>query len=249
MGYSDKFTSELQKKFVVVQWDQRETGETLKLNPSPIPLTLTLFENDTHELIDTLLHRFHQPKLYLAGHSWGTVLGFYIAGKYPHLLYAYLPISPVINQRESELKSLAMMKEKAKQTNNKIASAELATVHVPFENWEQLYYHRKWLFYFNGQTVKSFTKSYALSWASTWLGVWNEASATNLFESHTEIDCPVYFFVGRKDFQTNASITEQYYKKLKAPKKELFWFERSGHSIPSKEPELLQRLILEKVLE
>ncbi|MEJ0055520.1 MAG: hypothetical protein WDN75_07610 [Bacteroidota bacterium] len=27
MGYADKFTGELQKHFVVIQWDQRESGE------------------------------------------------------------------------------------------------------------------------------------------------------------------------------------------------------------------------------
>ena len=30
MGYADKFTDELQKHFVVVQWDQRESGKTAK---------------------------------------------------------------------------------------------------------------------------------------------------------------------------------------------------------------------------
>src|ERR1700754_2862789 len=28
MDYADKFTSKLQEEFVVVQWDQRETGKT-----------------------------------------------------------------------------------------------------------------------------------------------------------------------------------------------------------------------------
>src|SRR5271154_108319 len=34
MSYADGFTSELQKHFVVVQWDQRESGKTAKLNSS-----------------------------------------------------------------------------------------------------------------------------------------------------------------------------------------------------------------------
>ena len=38
------FTNQLQKQFVVVQWDQRNTGETLKLNPSPVKLTVNLYE-------------------------------------------------------------------------------------------------------------------------------------------------------------------------------------------------------------
>src|SRR3954465_8272293 len=71
---TDQMTGKLQQHFVVVQWDQRETGETLKINKSPERLTLELFYNDTHELIDTLLKRFQKPKLYLAGYSWGSCL-------------------------------------------------------------------------------------------------------------------------------------------------------------------------------
>ena len=100
--YAEKFTHKLQEHFIVVQWDQRNAGKTLALNNSPEPLTVDLFESDTHQLIDSLLKRFHQPKLYLVGHSWGTFLGFYMAKNYPELLYAYIPICPMINQLESE---------------------------------------------------------------------------------------------------------------------------------------------------
>jgi NAD(P)-dependent dehydrogenase (short-subunit alcohol dehydrogenase family) len=54
-------------------------------------------------------------------------------------------------------------------------------------------------------------------------------SLVNLFTSLPKINCPVYFFAGRTDHQTNFALTERYYKKVKAPKKELFWFEHSGH--------------------
>jgi pimeloyl-ACP methyl ester carboxylesterase len=86
MNIAHKFTKKLEDNFVVVQWDQRETGKTLNLNKSPQALTLTLFQQDTRDLIDSLLLQFHQRKIYLAAHSWGTALGFYIADKYPDLL-------------------------------------------------------------------------------------------------------------------------------------------------------------------
>jgi pimeloyl-ACP methyl ester carboxylesterase len=245
MSYANKFTSKLQEHFVVVQWDQRETGKTKQLNASPEPLTLPLMVQDTHDLIENLLTQFHQPSIYLAGHSWGAVLGFQIAGNYPELIKGYVAISPVVNQLESERISLERMKLKASQTKNTIALEELSRVKIPFETGEMLYYHRKWLFHFNGQSVKSFTKEYALSWTSTWLKVWNEASALNLEESLPEIKCPVYFFTGRKDYQTNSGIIENYYNKLIAPKKEFFWFERSGHALPTTEPKKMQEIIIE----
>ena len=247
ISYAEKFTRRLQENFIVVQWDQREGGRTLALNKSPEPLTVASFEKDTHELIDTLLGRFNQRKLYLAGHSWGSVLGFYIAKNYPELLYAYIPICPMINQLESERKILAMMKERAQKNGNQNEIHELATVKVPFENGEQLFFHRKWLLEFMGSKAK-ITKNQVVQWSTTWLAIFNDASKENLLETAQTLRCPVYFFVGRKDYQTNSGITKAYYEKLIAPKKSLFWFEKSAHSVPTTEPELLQAIIIEKIL-
>jgi hypothetical protein len=58
----------------------------------------------------------------------------------------------------------------------------------------------------------------------------------------------VYFFAGRKDYQTNSLIAESYYHKLTAPKKGFFWFERSAHAVPTTEPDLFQETIIHKVL-
>lgn len=243
MHYAQKFTDKLQEHFVVVQWDQRNVGKTLALNKSSEPLSAKLFEQDTHEVIDTLLKRFDRPKLYLAAHSWGTYLGFHMAKNYPELLEAYIAICPMVDQLESEQIILGRMKEKAKTTGNAIAMQELLAIKIPFENADQLYFHRKWVLKYMGSKAK-ITKQQVQEWSTTWLPIFNEASKDNLFESAPVLKCPVYFFVGRKDYQTNSTITEKYFQMLSAPKKELFWFERSGHSLPSTEPELLQEIII-----
>ena len=246
LNKADDMTGKLQRQFVVVHWDQRETGETLRLNKSPQRLTLQLFYNDTHDLIDSLLKRFQRPKLYVAGYSWGSGLGFYIADKYPELLYAYIAISPVINQWESEKTALETMRERM----GKKAQKELAIVKIPFENAEQLYYHRKWLFRFDGQKLVSLTlpKSFVLAWGVTWFNVWSESCAINLFESLPVINCPVYFFAGEKDYQTNHSITQEYFNKVSASKKDLFLFADAGHGLPETDPGLFQDIIIDKIL-
>jgi pimeloyl-ACP methyl ester carboxylesterase len=167
--------------------------------------------------------------------------------KYPELLHAYIAVSPMINQVESERIVLDRMKEKAMMSGNKKGMEELQTIKIPFENGEQLYHHRKWLFDYVGSRSRV-PRNYVMGWATTWLPLFNEASRENLVDDLPEIGCPVYFCVGRKDFQTNFALTEAYYKKLIAPKKALFWFERSAHLIPSTEPDLLQKVIIEKVL-
>ena len=247
MSYSEKFTHKLQSHFLVVQWDQRETGKTLALNPSPVSLTVALFQDDTRELIDTLLKRFQRQKIYLAAHSWGTALGFHIARRYPELLYAYLPIGPMVNQLESERTALSMMIEVARKRGNDARMEELTQIRIPFETGTQLYFHRKWLLEFAGSRRK-LSRHHVEDWATRWLRVFNDASKDNLIETLPSIDCPVYFFAGRRDYQTNSAIAERYYNILKAPKKGFFWFESSAHGIPTSDPERLQQLIIEKVL-
>lgn len=247
IGQSDKFTQKLQEHFIVIQWDQRETGKTVEMNKSAKPLTLSMFYNDTHDVIDSLLKYFQQQKLYLAGYSWGTALGFYIAGKYPELLHAYIAISPMINQEESEWMTLRMLRENARTKKQK---EELAAVTIPFKSGEQLYYARKWLAVYNGNEFAKFglNKRFVLSWADTWLQVFNEACEVKIPEVLPEIKCPVYFFAGRNDYQTQHIITEQYYNEVLAQKKNLFWFEESGHTIPDTEPLLMQETIINNVL-
>ena len=244
ISYAEKFTTRLQDHFVVVHWDQRQTGKTLSLNKSTELLTAKQFVSDTRQLIDTLLAVYQRPKIYLAAHSWGTFLGFQIAKNFPAKVYALFAIGPMINQFESETLSLNIIQQSAIKTGNKTAINELARVKIPFENGDQLFYHRKWLLKHMGSSAK-ITMTSVQNWATTWLKIFNEASAVNLFEMAPVIDCPVYFFVGRNDLQTNSNIADKYYQSLTAPKKGLFWFERSAHSLPTTEPDKLQQLIIQ----
>jgi pimeloyl-ACP methyl ester carboxylesterase len=128
-------------------------------------------------------------------------------------------------------------------TKHDRAQQELSQVKIPFANGQQLYFHRKWVLEYMGSKAK-ITEKQVQAWASMWLPIFNEASKDNLLESAPTLRCPVYFFVGRKDVQTNSGITEKYYNILDTPKKGLYWFERSGHSLPTTEPELLQEIII-----
>jgi pimeloyl-ACP methyl ester carboxylesterase len=246
MGYAEKFTNELQKSFVVVQWDQRESGKTAELNTSNKPLSVSLMQEDAVEIINYLRTRFSQDKIYLMGHSWGGFLGLIIAANHPELLLAYLAISPMVHQVESERLSLEWMITKAKKDNNLLAQKELAMINIPFQNADQLYYHRSWLAKFMKTKLPS--KTFVTTWGKKWLSLFNEASQVNFFTFAPQIRCPVYFFVGKKDYQTHFKLTEDYYKMLKADKKQLFWFTDSGHNLNLTEPKKLQEIIINEIL-
>jgi pimeloyl-ACP methyl ester carboxylesterase len=62
----------------------------------------------------------------------------------------------------------------------------------------------KWLTIFNGETISDTTefRKYFTD-NSEMTALFKEANYINLTVSMPKVDCPVYFFVGRKDHQTN----------------------------------------------
>jgi pimeloyl-ACP methyl ester carboxylesterase len=242
MSYSDRFTTELKKHFVVVLWDQRESGQTLELNKSPEPLTVSLFLSDAIEVIEYLRNRFSKEKIYLIGHSWGGYLGMRVAIEKPQLLAGYFAVSPMINQLESERLSLQAMHDSAIKTNNLKELAELSQIKIPFENGDQLFYHRKWLSKLMGST--SPTKAKVNLWANTWLNLFNEASQTNFIKSAPELACPVYFLIGSNDYQTHFNLAETYYQQVVCPEKKLYWFSHSAHNPHVTESGKFQEIVI-----
>lgn len=228
ISYSDKFTQRLKKKFLVVFWDQRESGQTALLNTTDKPLTVSLFVDDAIEVIQFLQKKFLKGKIYLIGHSWGGYLGFQVAIRRPELIHVYFAMSPMINQLRSEQLALEKMMEKASSENDLQAIVELECVKIPFENGLQLFYHRKWLSKLQGSNVPG--QSMVESWARTWLNLFNEASRTSFLVYAPEIKCPVFFLIGNRDYQTNYALAEEYYNQLICPNKKFIWFRNSSHS-------------------
>jgi proline iminopeptidase len=237
-NYSKSFVNTLERHFIVVQWDQRETGITDHWNQKKDSLSTDKFHQDTYEVVQYLLKTFSRDKLYLVGYSWGGYLGLHFASQHPEMLYAYISVSGIINPQESERLALDWINKKAEETNDSVAQAEIAQITIPFENWEDIYYQRKWTAYYSGKNISARTFPPALfqSWSSKWLDVFNEASRVNYFEQAPALQCPVYFFVSNKDYVCNYTVTQRYYNAVKADKKGLTWFSESTHEIPTDEP-------------
>lgn len=248
MNSASKYTNKLKDKFTIVQWDQRDAGKTLEFNPSPIQPSVGQMKKDTYEVIQFITKKLKKRKIYLAGFSWGNILGFYIVEKHPEVLHSYLAVNPVVSQMASEKLLLIRLKDVYK--NNEVALKELSSVKIPFERAEDLFFIRKWLFDMDGKdyAIKDDFKYFFLEWTKTWFPVWQEVMNINLPKTLIKVKCPVYFFVGIEDIQTSTEITENYFNHIKAPKKDLYLFEYSKHSIQESEPEKFQKIIIENIL-
>lgn len=73
IGFIRHFQKELEKHFIVINWDQRGAGKSFLWRDIQTNFTIDQFISDAKEVIHYLLRRFKKQKLFLAGHSWGVL--------------------------------------------------------------------------------------------------------------------------------------------------------------------------------
>lgn len=268
MPLAYKFNRTLEEHFIVVNWDQRGAGKSFSKKIPKESMTINQFISDGHELIQYLLTRFQKNKIYLLGHSWGTILGLLLIDRYPDLFYAYIGAGQVVYMLENEIISLKFVRSVAEEKSNKKALKELQKIHPPYaDNLKNLDIQRKWLRRFGG--ILHGKKSY---WSLIKIGagapeyslkdffnyirggrfstkvMWHEVQDINFFDQLPEVQVPVYFCVGRHDYNTPFELVQRYFDQLRAPKKKLIWFEESGHAPYVEEPEKFDNLMISVVL-
>lgn len=77
--------------------------------------------------------------------------------------------------------------------------------------------------------------------------LWPELSGVNLFEAVPELTIPVFVIEGRYDHEVPSEIAEKYFEALRAPSKELIWFENSAHLPNAEERDAFNRVLLDHV--
>ena len=251
MYLAHAFQRELEKDFVVVQWDRRAAGKSYR---EDIANTLTTEQlvADTVELTNVLRARFRQDKIYLVGHSWGTYLGMLVIARHPELYHAYVGIGQLA--RSSPIAGIQdeYIRQSARRMRDQDAIKELEEKGASVR--ETL------LFKFGGEihNAKSFmpllltglaAPEYSLRDARNipkGVSVYSRNFVYNsisgeLMDVITQVEIPVYFFTGRYDYTDPFTLTEQYFSKIKAPEKHIVWFEESAHFPFYEEPAAFSR--------
>ncbi len=251
-AHKDAVTGKLEEHFIVIHWDQRNSGETLGLNPSPVLPTVDIMTKDAEEVMSYVLQHFNREKLVVMANSWGTIPGFHLAKKFPEKISVYIAVSPVISNLKSQQQTLQILQKHFQKEGHTRAVRQLSEVKVPYENVTQMLIQYRWEMEFGGTEMsdEQFEQllSYFQYWEKMWMPLYHELYNINLEKLAQTIDCPCYFIVGNKDYTTYFKLTEEYFNRLKAPSKKLFWFENTGHNIPAFAAEEMQNIIINDIL-
>ena len=261
------FNSDLTKYMTVVAWEQSGCGQSYINNPDPIKLSLDQIINDAHELTQILKKKFNKNKIYLVGFSWGSIPGLKLVEKYPEDYAAYFGITQVINLKQSIKISRKWITKQAtlkgdKETLKTLKQLETSDTSVCKRELDCFLTHYGLLSKYGGalftkkgedeiakaETFYADYKKY--DWFAAFLysayRLENDLFSTDL-SNIKKVKIPMYFIMGRHDWNLPTSITQEYVKKLTAPKKEIIWFENSGHEPLSEEAPKFNQVMIDRV--
>jgi pimeloyl-ACP methyl ester carboxylesterase len=248
--------------FTVVEWDQRGSGKTYDANdPKLIRPTLSLgrIVADAGEVVQYLRSRYGKQKIFVLGHSWGSLVGLQLAHEHPEWLYAYIGMGQVINGRVGEHVGYETTLRIAEQTGNAKAVAELKSI-APYPNadgslpLDKINKERTWSVAFGGLTwgrknldYYSDLAQFAPEYSEAVVAAIDKGSRLSLgpllpdllnfdYSNVLEWRCPIVIFAGRHDFTTPSPVVAAWFARIHAPTKKFVWFENSAHMIMFEEP-------------
>lgn len=265
----------LEEYFTIVLWEQRGTGKSFSGNISKESMTIEQFISDTHELTTYLLKEFNHRKIVLVGHSWGSALGLLTVAKYPELYYAYVGSGQEIEPEKGERIGYEYVLEKAKENKKALDQLQKLDQGNPYltidkeGKWfSKIKTQRKWLVSFGGELHQRNNYSLLFNAKSLFAPeytfidfikfergsvfslktMWPQIMKINFNTQIPKVSIPVFFLQGKHDFNTPTHLVEQYFLQVEAPKKELIFFENSGHHPMYEEPEKYEKVLIENVL-
>lgn len=269
IGFSHLFQTEWEKEFIVVEWDQRGAGKTRIPKSGYDTLTIDLIYSDTEELVQHLRKRFGRDKIFLLGHSWGSVLGIRLAHEHPDWLHAYIGAGQLIDMQASETASYAFALQGAREAGDKKAMRILADIGPPpypqGRVMESILAERKILMSLGGSIkgnsisplLKALITSpdyaigdvlrYNIAMERSMAAMIDELMAVDIRQMGDTFDLPLFFILGRKDRVVSSDLMAAYAEKLSAPHVEIIWFEESAHFPMLSEPEKFASVLREKI--
>jgi pimeloyl-ACP methyl ester carboxylesterase len=240
MFLAHAFQRDLERDFVVVHWDRRGAGKSFEAADPLEQLTVRQTLDDTFELTTTLRKRFKQNRILLVGHSWGSYLGLLAIREHPEYYAAYIGMGQLAGSRaEVRLQRREFLTRDGSLTGNTDLLSRLASGGDPteddlFRHAAELYHARSfWPILRTGLFAPEYTLWDVLN-VKRGADLVGREMKYNVLPKPLDgeipaFEVPVFFLLGRHDYNTPSSIAANYLERLRAPLKGLVWFEQSAH--------------------
>ncbi len=250
LGAMRRHSEALEDDFVVVTFDQRGTGKSYdQLDPTDT-MTLAGAVADAVAVTNYLRDRFDQEKVYLVGQSWGTTLGVLAVQQHPELYRAYVGVGQMVSQAATDKifyeDTLAWAREEG---NTELVDTLEANGPPPYADvldYEAALSYEMEVHPYDhspnsegsGQMSENlFVEEYTLLDQVHILGatldvfsvLYPQLQDIDFRTQATTLDVPVHLAQGRHEAPGRQRLAQEWFEQLRAPSKELTYFETSGH--------------------
>ncbi len=227
MYLAHDFQRDMERDFVIVHWDRRGAGKSFE---SAVDLSVSRTLADTLELAGILRRRFGQDQVYLVGHSWGSYLGLLAVRERPEFFRAFIGTGVMAGSREEVRaeRSAFAARRHAEDPTRELTESDL------FALGGELYGETSfWPILRTGLFAPEYTFDDALNVGNGADLVARQMKydvAPKPYEGEIPlVEVPVYFLLGRHDYNTPSALAAAYLERLKSPAKGVIWFEESAH--------------------
>jgi pimeloyl-ACP methyl ester carboxylesterase len=269
---NDRYPTGLEEIFTIVWWEQRGSGLSFHPDMAPESLNPEQLIADTVALTNHLRARFGQDKIYLMGRSGGTFFGIQAAARASALYHAYIAVAQISNQLESERLAHRYMLQRYQDEGNLKMAQRLeegpvgATAPLPdaYLKVRDLAMHELGVgtthdmkSVFTDMFLQSLLhRDYTLGEKiNLWRGklfsgsrLWNTQLSTDLTQTVTRVEIPVYFLHGVHDYTVSYPLAKAYFALLEAPVKGFYTFKQSAHTPFFEEPQKMREIMRTDVL-
>jgi pimeloyl-ACP methyl ester carboxylesterase len=239
-----------EKAFVVVQWDQRGAGHTFgRYGTSTPDVTLDRISKDGVELAEYLCHELGKKKIIVVGHSWGSLVATHMVQMRPDLFAAYVGTGQAASWNAMINIHYDLLLAKARRDADQATVKEHEAIGRPGptngDHWSFLgkYNFRslwapsdqEWLRHLRSQAAELKArepeqfKNLEDGMQFTGEHVVPDQIATDLPKTACDIHTAYFLIQGQDDVITPTQAAVDYFKCIKAPKKELILIPNAGH--------------------
>jgi pimeloyl-ACP methyl ester carboxylesterase len=222
-------------------------------------LTLSGAVDDVLAVTDHLRRRFRQDRIYLLGHSGGSILAVLAVRAHPERYRAYIGTGQAVDLPESDricyddILSWARSGGRTGLVRQLVAQGPPPYRGVypyePFMLYEnQAYGQRPPDFAVGGPEYTPLEKVHTVNAIlDTWDALYPRMQGVDLRRDAPRLDVPVWFVQGGNEMRGLAVPFDQWYRQIRAPRKNLVVFEGAGHRAMFEQPDRFVA-VLESVL-
>jgi pimeloyl-ACP methyl ester carboxylesterase len=268
LGAARRHLAALEQRFVVVTLDRRGGGSSYPALGPTATMTLDNAVADVIAVTEALRRRFRQNKIYLLGHSGGSILGVLAVQRRPELYRAYIGAGQAVDLTASDEIFYADILAWARATG-RAALARTLTAQGP-PPYRDVYAYEPIMLYENevydydhtgnaagaadpfgdlGATESTLLqKVHTLNAVlDTWSALYPRMQGVDLRRDVPQLKVPVYFVQGAHEMRGLALLFQPWYEALQAPDKQLTVVPTGGHRAFLEQPQRFAE-VMERVL-